>query len=422
MKDRKESIAMLTLLARTAVIAAAGLSLVVAAAPAMAATRAPAHTITIPSLGDQPHHPDTLTLPLAAPATSEKHCTAGRKSLCVTVASTTTDTRRSIGKAAGNVWCSGQSSGWHITRTALCKASTTVTTTHTELPSGRILGEAKVLIEQNAQLQPRTLTWVETVYFTMLSGSGTLARMKYGLVASCGDLCTSSSNPASSEVLTQGMAATATITYTANPVDQMTRYVDYGVEAVAPDAGVPPTVQYGNPVGAAFRCDRVVGSAPGCVYPGVKPTLFIRISQSGAGAMNVLFAQSSLPDHWGRDKPLHRLVNQGNNRSVICDSTFVNDPRVPTDSCDEFPFAASYESGNFFGLRGSDCAEIRPYRNASTGSWVVEEIKPVAYTERCLRGHIPLSENVSVGGVYSAFIQSDSRVLDYDAFWIEVLD
>jgi hypothetical protein len=221
------------------------------------------------------------------------------------------------------------------------------------------------------------------------------------------------------------MTATATITYTANPnaSDQITRDVDYGVETIAPDAGVPPTIQYGTPVGAAFRCDRLVSGAPGCVYPSVTPTMFIRISQSGAAAVNVQFAQSNLPDHWGRDQPLHRLVNQGNNRDIICDSTFVNDPRVlPQDSCDEFAFASSYESGNLLGLRGSDCAEIRPYLDAATGTWVVEKIKPMTYTERCLRGHVSLSENKSVGGVYSAFIQSDSRVLDYDAYWIEVLD
>jgi hypothetical protein len=379
----------------------------------------------MPSLGDQPRHPDTLTLPFAAHATKSQRCTTGAKSLCVTTAPATTDDRRSIGKAAGNVWCSGQSSGWHITRTSLCQASITVTTTHTELPSGRILGEAKVLIEQNAQLQPSTLTWVETVYFTMLSGSGTLTRMKYGLVASCGSLCTSDSNPATSEVLTQGMTAAATITYTANPNpnDQMTRYVDYGVETIAPDAGVPPTVPYGNPIGAAFRCDRIVSRYPGCVYPNVTPTMFLRVSQSGAGAVNVWFAQSNLPDHWGRDKPLHRLVDPGKNRDIICDSTFVYDPRVlPSDSCDEFAFARSHESGNLLGLRGADCAEIRPYLDATTGAWVVEPIKPLTYTERCLRGHVPESPNYSVGGVYSTFIQSDSRVLEWDAFWIEVLD
>jgi hypothetical protein len=45
------------LLARTAVVAAAGLSPAAPAAPTSAATRVPAGTITMPSPGDQPRHP-----------------------------------------------------------------------------------------------------------------------------------------------------------------------------------------------------------------------------------------------------------------------------------------------------------------------------------------------------------------------------
>jgi hypothetical protein len=48
-------------------------------------------------------------------------------------------------------------------------------------------------------------------------------------------------------------------------------------------------------------------------------------------------------------------------RKAMCkDGTWVADPRVqPQDSCDEFPFAGSWESGAMFGLTGANCAQVQ---------------------------------------------------------------
>jgi hypothetical protein len=138
------------------------------------------------------------------------------------------------------------------------------------------------------------------------------------------------------------------------------------------------------------------------------------------GAMTVLFAQVYLPDAWGYTKPLHREANDGKaaaNRAAICDSTWVPDPTVATDSCDEYAFAATKESGGNVGLRGSDCADVKIAKDAS-GKWV-----PTAYkytgTERCVRAHVPTSENTAVGGELGRFTVAN-RLLDNDAYTVNV--
>ncbi|MET9832832.1 hypothetical protein ABZ078_26850 [Streptomyces sp. NPDC006385] len=89
---------------------------------------------------------------------------------------------------------------------------------------------------------------------------------------------------------------------------------------------------------------------------------------------------------------------------------------MANDSCDEFSFAATKQSGGQLGLTGADCAEIRPaYED---GQWWVYEYGSVT-GKRCTIGHVPLSENQSVGGSLSAFYQNQ-RVLSDDKFWMSV--
>ncbi|NGM11571.1 hypothetical protein ENC19_02160 [Verrucosispora sp. CWR15] len=85
---------------------------------------------------------------------------------------------------------------------------------------------------------------------------------------------------------------------------------------------------------------------------------------------------------------------------------------VPNDSCDEFPFAGTYEGGT----DGRLCADILPlYEN---GQWVLDEAradKPVTFNEPCVRGHVDVDANSSAGGKYGAFVRNQ-RVLDTEKF------
>jgi hypothetical protein len=174
---------------------------------------------------------------------------------------------------------------------------------------------------------------------------------------------------------------------------------------------IPGTVPQNNPTIPApdYRCDSSVSAYPGCVVPEVAPTLALN-RNSTVGDPAVAFfewAQTNLPDHWGSraaGSPLHRLTDdaQANaNRNKACKNYVSNGG---DDTCDEFPFARTYESTT--ASASADCVEYNPTNQSPIGA------------ARCAWAHMPSSPNFSVGGSYSTFIQ-DQRLLDNDAFYID---
>lgn len=205
------------------------------------------------------------------------------------------------------------------------------------------------------------------------------------------------------------------------------------------------------------RCDSVVvgGTPPhqsrtGCVNQDFIPTMTLPLSQYGASAAMIKWAQDNLSGHWGRrgeGQPLHRLLNtdlQNDNYKIICrDGSFTADPALTKalkpfgdkDSCDEFPFKSSYESGAMktgwngqpkpYVTTGADCAQVIAVQTDTKGKteaqvWGgVKTLATPTGTEPCVRGHIPYKLNVKVGGKYSSFI-GQARLVDKDPFWLSV--
>jgi hypothetical protein len=198
------------------------------------------------------------------------------------------------------------------------------------------------------------------------------------------------------------------------------------------------------------RCDSVVTPTPGCVNQDFIPTLTLSLGEYGAAAAMIKWAQRNLSGHWGlqgKGQPLHRLINkplQGTNNTIICKTHFKKDKALnealkqwgDEDSCDEFPFASSYESGAMktgvdgkrkpYVTTGKDCAQVIAVRTAKSGkeaeAW--KEVQPLAKpagSEPCVRGHIPEHLNNIVGTAYSRAISS-FRLIDKDAFWIAVTE
>jgi hypothetical protein len=221
-----------------------------------------------------------------------------------------------------------------------------------------------------------------------------------------------------------------------------------GIKLVGPGGtGIPPwtfTDAY-----LTGRCDSIVTKKGGCVNQEFIPTFTLSLAEYGSSADMIEWAQKNLSGHWGlqgEGQPLHRLYNPSQtdiNRGIICDKTFVASeamnkalkPYGDKDSCDEFPFAATYESGamttGYNGepkphvTSGEDCAQVTAIQTAKTGKneaedWAkVEPIGTPAGTEPCVRGHIPNMLNGPVGTAYSVFI-SKQRLLNKDPFWISV--
>lgn len=90
---------------------------------------------------------------------------------------------------------------------------------------------------------------------------------------------------------------------------------------------------------------------------------------------------------------------------------------VPNDSCDESPFAGSFEGGT----DGALCADIVPlFQN---GQWMIYEArtdKPVTFNEPCVRGHVALQADQSAGGKYGAFVKNQ-RILDTEKYNANIL-
>ncbi|MCX2928466.1 hypothetical protein [Streptomyces sp. NEAU-W12] len=126
---------------------------------------------------------------------------------------------------------------------------------------------------------------------------------------------------------------------------------------------------------------------------------------------------------------MHRLQNvkqRDANRQALCGSSkFTKDSAITDDSCDEFPFAATYESGALNGVdHGRDCAQVTAVRADTTGDnatdWpVITPAGPFTGEEKCVRGHIPGSLNSDLGRAYALLVMS-ARLADNDGFWLRV--
>ncbi|WP_305788706.1 hypothetical protein [Symbioplanes lichenis] len=261
---------------------------------------------------------------------------------------------------------------------------------------------------------------------TVANTTGSVTQVAVSLTASCTSACTTTKAApwTGAALLSKGQSKTGTVSYSetlAKGAQDATR-LRYNAFITVPNA-IPaqPTAAWDGVTD--IRCDNAVSAYAGCVYPGARPDLQLSAGTYKAAAITYLWAQLYLPDGWGSGTPLRRLASDSAanaNRARTCeDGTFVKlpDPPVADDSCDEFPFAKSYEGGT----AGALCADIAPI--LEDGQWVVYEAnaaKPVNYTEKCVRGHVTLADNEAAGGELGRFTQA-VRLLDLDKYTVTIV-
>ncbi|MEK2474089.1 hypothetical protein [Streptomyces noursei] len=196
-----------------------------------------------------------------------------------------------------------------------------------------------------------------------------------------------------------------------------------------------------------IRCD-VVASAtsPGCVFSAYKPTWVMNFAKTPAAVAHAWLIQSKLPNHPGSKvagKPIKYLPasvrDSDLNRKVICPDgwakTYGNPDTTPIDtsdtvSCDEFAYAASYNSGgmpaSLGGMNevdtGNDCVQTYASRIA-TGDWrLYDDIRTAAPTwkEFCGRSSMSNYQNTQSMQPFSGTFSSPSkfRLLDKDEYWV----
>jgi hypothetical protein len=169
----------------------------------------------------------------------------------------------------------------------------------------------------------------------------------------------------------------------------------------------------------ALRCDHdpTTGNInAGCVWPDVYPHLTLPVSRFGEGALTVAVGNFYLQSGFGYLQPMTRLADEGDaeaNRRVVCDNTY--SPIFADDTCDEFAFAATYQSGPMLGIHsGIECAEV--YFLNDGVQWSVYPVRTFYGNEACVRAHVPGAQNSAVGGAYSALIRTE-RLLNGDPFY-----
>ncbi len=299
-------------------------------------------------------------------------------------------------------------------------------TEYNEQNPGEILGTGVLTVSSSATLSASSGRWQESQTVTLAEATGLVEDLSVGLTASCTASCTATvPNPwAGNRLLTVGTSASGNVTFLATPSAGLVSNIttSYVLNVTQPGAiPINENAPWSNP--RQVRCDTTFAdnTSTGCVIPSIRPELDLSLATYGAAAATYGWAENNLIDHWGADdNPLQRLASetaQTANRTSTCGSgasrPFVYlDATVPDDSCDEYPFAATYQGGTNGGL----CADVIPLLQNGVWNFYQDPNAPaVTFNEPCIRGHVPNSENGAAGLALGRNSQSE-RVIDLEKF------
>ncbi|ARZ72626.1 hypothetical protein SMD11_7050 [Streptomyces albireticuli] len=302
---------------------------------------------------------------------------------------------------------------------------------HIKIEKGttKITGTARYAVQQDIGLDPNSNKFGEHVDVTLIEKHGTVKSPQVSFESGC-----TGCNPLYARPW-QGFTAIGeqeTKQKDFNryvPIQNGTKVdVDWGWEMVIKHAGVAldTKITWGD-VGA--RCDNKVAGNRGCVVPAFTPTLYIDYAKRQAAAAMIVEAQQKNLQHWGlrgKGKPLTRLADDKEtqkNRDITRPSDWIPPDGLEKGSCDEFPFASTYQSGTKGGVHSGDqCAQLFSWQSPNGDWWVEEwEHKNEIVVAPCIRANTPLIQNTSVGGDLGRFTQ-DIRLLDADPYWVQVID
>ncbi|WP_329127470.1 NucA/NucB deoxyribonuclease domain-containing protein [Streptomyces sp. NBC_01465] len=317
--------------------------------------------------------------------------------------------------AANDSCDSTQPGTFTATRLDICLNGMEVTYTLLS-DKGAVLGTGLMNVESSMTLSASKTSWDETTTVKVVSVTGDVKTLNISYDVACTGGCgmTDARPWDGTKSLGLGGTATGTVTYS-TPVASGTRTnvtSKHHMYVVATGA-IPtqPNINWDNPW--PIRCDNEVGANPGCVVPDVRANFEFSLTELGGAAATYGWAQNALRD----GAPLTREPSEAaatSRREYTCGSNssdpFVYmDDVVPNDSCDEFPFARSFEGGT----NGALCADIVPL--FENGQWMIYEAradKPVTGNEPCARGHV---DNSNTGLALGRYVQRD-RVLDTEKY------
>ncbi|MER7468636.1 hypothetical protein [Streptomyces sp. NPDC097981] len=330
----------------------------------------------------------------------------------------TAGSRTAAPLAAGT--CSVQPGYYHFDRHSYCLSDARLTYTLYDPVNGSVKGVGEISLSGSATLDARSGWWNELFTATVTRLEGNVRSLAVKLTASCANSCGMLNADAwGTKVLVLGQSASSHVTFSSYPASGTVTQItpQYALQLYQP-GDTPGDWNHNWSLPTKVRCD-AESAGYGCVIGQIRAQLNLPLSQWGAAAATYWYGQAALSDHWGApDNPLRRNKSEAQaeaNRYRTCEEgssiPFYPQDDIPTDSCDEYPFAGTFEGGR----DGGSCAEILP--KFEGGTWKIYYFlgrKPTGY-EPCVRGHVPLKQNTDAGGEYGRFVQ-DERVLDAEQF------
>lgn len=297
------------------------------------------------------------------------------------------------------------------------------------------VGSVVFTLEQSMHLRAGSKDWMENDTVTHLVSIKEVPDVvDVAMTASCGLPCRASAHFGG--VLRTGLRGT--VSYTDNVAAGKSHETEtaYTLDVTAPGFIPGPPPMWSS--GLKYRCDQNKAvSGTGCVFPEFTPVLILSHKTYGAAAYMIAWAQTFMKAHWGDPFAAHSptLTRKSSatgraNRRRICNGTFsnfgtvvVNGGRNDRDSCDEFPFASTGQSGAQQ-VTGQHCVQLKAVHNKTTGNEAAQWSTTVPIgtpnlAAPCVRAHIPGRENSAVGGAYGAFIRNNRLFID-EKFWVVV--
>lgn len=423
----------MTRLARSAVAIAfaALLSTLPVVAEAATPVGAPPDTAAIPLNLDHAPKPTRINIPAERAAGDQSSCETVKTNLeeyqrqgkqTVSCVELRQKAAAPAETAARSVWCEGADQGFWISRREGCYYQQILWNFYA-VPSGEIVGQAIFTIRQEIETHedPGSPYWTEYAGVTMDDAWGVATSGKAEITEQCQAPCRMTNTSAWDGQRTIGIGETLEGDFEnswipagfSNRMTMSYRMTFFGQGTIASNP-----FNWSSP---QLRCDHdpTTGNInAGCVWPDFYPQLRLPVSRFGEGALTVAVGNYYLQSGFGYLQPLTRLADDGlaeANRRIVCeDGTF--GPIFADDTCDEYAFARTYQSGPFFGVHsGLECAEVY-FLNNGGGQWGIYPVRTFYGNEACVRGHVPGQQNSAVGGAYSALIRTE-RLLNGDPFY-----
>ncbi|MEV0502553.1 NucA/NucB deoxyribonuclease domain-containing protein [Streptomyces spectabilis] len=232
-------------------------------------------------------------------------------------------------------------------------------------------GTVEFDVKHKMTLQAKSTTWSETLELTKAKTTGVGKGSRINIAA------TSSSGTKAKVTFTQGRTldapARGSVSYTTGAIAKKKANAKakttYTFTASKPGYQ-PGVVSYGS---AAYRCDNFYGTS-GCAFPDA-PTGISMINQPriAEGIRKLRERGGHYGDPHG-GKPLRWMVNnkqKAANRKAVCSKTPPTaDKRAGRTSCDEYPFASTYEGGTKLPAKQRTITWVNKAENDSQGATI----------------------------------------------------